>query len=94
MLFHVTHVHTPETCPSDNPEKIKATFGQMFKNADEVGVTLHSVYSNSINHTFYMVAETDEMSKISTIFAPILKLGTANIVPIQDAKELMAQFTD
>ena len=93
MLFHVTHVRTAETCPSDIPASIKETFGQMFKNADDVGVTLHSVYSNSVNHTFYMVAETDDMAKLSTIFAPTLKLGTADIVPIQDAKELMAQFS-
>jgi len=94
MLFHVTHVHTHETCPSDDPERIKATFGQMFVNAKDVGVTLHSVHSNSVNHTFYMVAETDDMAKLSTIFAPILKLGTADIVPVQDAKELMAQFSN
>jgi hypothetical protein len=94
MLFHVTHVHTAETCPADSPDRIKATFGQMFKNAADEGVTLHSVYSNTVNHTFYMVAETDDMAKISAVFAPTLKLGTASIVPIQDAKEVMAQFTN
>ncbi len=94
MLFHVTHVHTPETCPSDNPEMIKATFGKMFGAAEENGVKLHSVYSNSIGHTFYMVVETDDMAKISAIFQSTLKIGTADIVPIQDALEVMAQFSN
>jgi len=43
MLFHVTHVHTPETCPSDDPEKIKATFGKMLTIADELDVKVHSL---------------------------------------------------
>ncbi len=93
MLFHVTSVHTPETCPSNDPARIRDTFGLMLGSADEIGVDVKSVYSNSINHTFYMVVETDDMSKISAMFAPTLKIATADIVPIQDAQQLMAQFS-
>ena len=93
LLFHVTSVHTPETCPANDPARIRDTFGKMLNSADDIGVKVHSVYSNSISHTFYMVVETDEMSKISAMFEPTLKIATADIVPIQDAHQVMAQFS-
>jgi hypothetical protein len=89
MLFHVTHVHTPETCPSDNPEKIKATFGKMLSNADELGVKVHSLYSNNIAHTMYMVVESDSAESISKMMDPTLKIAHAEISPIVDAHEVM-----
>ena len=40
MLFHITHVHTPESCPYHDPEKARATFGKMLGSAESLGVTL------------------------------------------------------
>jgi hypothetical protein len=94
MLFHITHVHTPETCPSDSPDKIKATFGQMLTNADELGITVHSLYSNNIAHTMYMVVETDSAESISKMMDPTLKIANAVISPIVDAHAVMARLIE
>ena len=94
MLLHVTHVHTPETCPSDSPEKIKATFGQMLSTADELDVTIHSMYSINIAHTMYMVVESDSAESISRMMDPTLKIAHAEITPIVDAHEVMSRLMD
>ena len=94
MLFHVTHVHTPETCPSDSPEKIKATFGKMLTNADELDVKVHSLYANNIAHTVYMVVETDSAESISKMFDPTLKIATVDISPITDAQAVITRLME
>jgi hypothetical protein len=94
MLFHVTHVHTPETCPSDSPEKIKATFGKMLSIADELDVKVHSLYSNNIAHTMYMVVETDSAESISKMMDPTLKIANAEISPIVDAHAVMNRLIE
>ena len=92
MLFHVTHVHTPETCPSNDPERIKATFGRMLSIADELGVKVHSMYSNNIAHKMYMVVETDSAENISRMMDPTLKIAHAEVSPITDAHAVMARL--
>jgi hypothetical protein len=94
MLFHVTHVHTPETCPSDDPEIIKATFGKMLSIADELDVTVHSLYSNNIAHTMYMVVESDSAESISKMMDPTLKIAHAEISPIVDAHAVMNRLIE
>jgi hypothetical protein len=89
MLFHVTHTHTPETCPADSPEKIKATFGQMLTIASDLDVKVHSMYSNNIAHTMYMVVESDSAENISKMMDPTLKIAHAEITPITDAHDVM-----
>ena len=94
MLFHITHVHTPETCPSDDPEKMKATFGKMLSYADELGVKIHSLYSNNIAHTLYMVVESDSAESISKMMDPTLKIASAEISPIVDAHAVMDRLIE
>ncbi len=43
MLFHITHVHSPETCPYHDLEKVRATFGKMLSSAESLGVKLMGV---------------------------------------------------
>ena len=94
MLFHVTHVHTPETCPADDPERIKATFGKMLSNADELGVTIHSMYSNNIAHTMYTVVESDSAEGISKMMDPTLKIAHAEVSHIVDAHSVMNRLLE
>jgi hypothetical protein len=94
MLFHVTHVHTAETCPADSPEKIKATFGKMLSIAEELGVKVHSMHSNNIAHTMYMVVETDSAESISKMMDPTLKIASAEISPIVDAHAVMNRLIE
>ena len=68
MLFHITHVHTPETCPYHDPEKARETFGKMMSNAEQLGVKLVGAWLDAPAHTVYLVVETDSVQKIEGLF--------------------------
>ncbi|UCC60543.1 MAG: hypothetical protein JSV02_01575 [Dehalococcoidia bacterium] len=89
MLFHVTHVHTPESCPAHDPEKARNTFGKVLSSAEEVGVKLLGAWVDAPSHTVYLVVETDSVSKLSDLFFPALAIGSADISPVEDALALL-----
>jgi len=84
MLFHVTHVHTPESCPAHDPERLRATFGKIFANAEQIGVKLVGVYVDAPAHTIYFIVEADAAEKLRDLFDPGLNIGRAEIRPIVD----------
>jgi len=89
MLFHITHVHTPETCPYHNPEKARATFGKMLGSAEQLGVRLVGVWFDAPAHTLYIVVETDSAQKIEQFLAPGLEIGCAETRIVQDGREIL-----
>ena len=92
MLFHITHVHTPETCPGKDPEKVRDTFGKMLTNAEEIGVKMVGVWADGPSHTIFMVIETDTAEKIFDFILPGLTIGTAEVKPVQDAMALLKRY--
>ncbi len=84
MLFHITHIHTPETCPYHNPEKARDTFGKMLGGAQQLGVKLVGVWADAPAHTIYMVVETDSSQKIEEFLAPAFEIGRAETRVVQD----------
>jgi hypothetical protein len=84
MLFHITHVHTPETCPYHNPEKARATFGKMLGGAEKLGVKLIGVWADAPAHTIYIVVDTDSSQKIEELLAPAFEIGRAETRVVQD----------
>ncbi len=93
MLFHITHVHTPETCPYHNPEKARATFGKALSSAEQLGVKLIGVWADAPAHTIYMVVETDSAQKIEEFLAPALEIGYAETRVVADALTLLKRRT-
>ncbi|MFC1944726.1 DUF3303 domain-containing protein [Chloroflexota bacterium] len=89
MLFHITHIHTPETCPYHNPEKARATFGKMLSGAEQFGVKLVGVWIDAPAHTAYMVVETDSSQKIEELLAPAFEIAHAETRVVQDGKLLL-----
>ena len=89
MLFHITHIHTPETCPYRNPEKARATFGKMLGSAEQLGVELVGVWVDVPAHTLYIVVETDSAQKIEEFLAPGLEIGCAETRIVQDGREIL-----
>lgn len=54
MLFHITHVHTPETCPGKDQEKVRETFGKMLSSAEEIGVKVVGAWVDGpASHRFH-----------------------------------------
>jgi len=92
MLFHITHVHTPETCPGKGPEKVRETFGRLLASAKEVGVKLVGVWADGPSHTVFMVIETDAAEKIFDFTLPGLQIGSAEVKPVQDAISLLKRY--
>ena len=89
MLFHITHVHTPETCPYHNPEKARETFGKVMSNAEQLGVKLVGIWLDAPAHTFYLVIETDSVQKIEELLAPGFEIGHAETRAVSDAAAVL-----
>ena len=89
MLFHITHVHTPETCPYHNPEKARETFGKMMSNAEQLGVKLVGAWVDAPAHTVYFVVETDSAEKIQELLAPGFQIGHAETRVVADAAAVL-----
>ena len=89
MLFHITHVHTPETCPYHDPEKARATFGKMLGGAEQLGVRLVGAWVDAPAHTAYIVVEADSAQKLEELLAPGLEIGYAETRIVQDALAIL-----
>ena len=93
MLFHITHVHTPELCPYHDPEKARATYGKMLSSAESLGVTLVGVWVDAPAHTIYIVAETDSSQKLEEMLGPGFDIGRAETRVVQDGRALLQRRT-
>jgi len=89
MLFHITHVHTPEMCPGKDPGKVRETFGKMLSSAEKIGVKLVGAWADGPPHTVFIVVETDATEKIFEFVLPGLNIGSAEVKPVQDALDLL-----
>ena len=72
MLFHITHVHSAESCPYHDTETVAKTYGKALLGFEEAGVTQHGAYVDAPAHTIYLID-------------PIIDAGSAEIRPIRDA---------
>ena len=89
MLFHITHVHTPEACPYGNPEKARDTFGKMMASTEQIGVKLVGAWVDAPAHTVYAVIEADSTQKIEELLAPVMKIGHAETRAVSDAAAVL-----
>ena len=85
MLFHITHTHTPATCPYHDPEDMKATFGQIIANLEATGVKAHGMYVDPPAHTIYMIVEADRAEQIEELLSPAFGIGHAETRVVSDA---------
>ncbi len=93
MLFHITHVHTPETCPGKDPKKVRETIGKMLSSAEQLGVKLVGVWVDAPAHTIYIVVETDSAQKIEEFLAPAIEMGHAETRVVSDGLALLKRRT-
>ncbi|MBI2919251.1 MAG: hypothetical protein HYY01_14855 [Chloroflexi bacterium] len=81
MLFLVTHTHTPDRCPADDPKPLHQLAQE--DHARTCGVKVHGSYVAASEHTLYFALEAAELSSVVRFLRPLGKVGTARIVPIQ-----------
>jgi hypothetical protein len=83
MLFHFTHVHTPESCPAHKPEALKALAAWM-QSAEEKGIHIHSLHVAPWEHTYYGILEANDAASLVQFIDPMLELGIGKITPVTD----------
>ncbi len=84
MLFVVTHTHTPELCPTDNPENVKKTVDLLAQenHVRKSKVKVLGSYIAPPEHTLYFILEADSYEAITEFLRPVMKIGTPRIVPV------------
>ena len=90
MLFLVTHEHTAETCPVDNPKQVRQLLDA--KHIKDAGAKVVGSYIAPPEHVLYFVLEADDYSKVVKYLRPMMKIGTPDIVPVQTLEEALGIF--
>jgi hypothetical protein len=65
----------------------------MVGDAEQLGVKLVGVWSDTPAHTIYMVVETDSAQKIEEMLAPGMEIGHAETKVVQDALAVLKRRT-
>ena len=76
MLFHITQVHAPEDCPYGHGGSAS------LHDASVSEVTVHGVYGAFMDHTIFMVVETDDFDLLNKFLLPGMKTCTTTITPV------------
>ncbi len=91
MLFVVTHEHTPDLCPSDDPAPVNKLADE--NHIKESGVKVLGSYVAPPEHVFFLVLEADDYGQVVKYLRPLMKIGTPDIVPVQTLTEALGIFS-
>lgn len=78
MLFHITQVHTPETCPMDEGGS------NSLYNPNVDGLKLIGRYGANAQHTLFYIVEADNIDAIHRFLRPGFKRCTSTITPVSE----------
>ena len=79
-LFLIEHRHTEATCPTQNPEMVRALRSHVTpQNALSMGVTLIADWANEPDHHVVFVVDTDSQAKAEGFAAPFRQVGTVEV---------------
>ncbi len=78
MLFHITQVHDPASCPVDGGGS-----GSLY-NAGVAGVRLIGRYGANAQHTMFFVIEADDVQAVHQFLKPGFKRCTSTITPVSE----------
>jgi hypothetical protein len=90
LLFMVTLVHPPELClgRKEYNEEGKRWFTNMKASAEKHGVKVHGAWVCPIEHTFYMMLESNDFKAVSGFLSPpILTQHKGKISPLITVEE-------
>jgi hypothetical protein len=93
MLYHITHVHTEQTCPYERPEIVAETFAKVLPGFSGAGATVIGAYSDPPAHAMYFVVEAADYGQLRGGLEPIIPVGTAQIRPVVDFQALVQERT-
>jgi hypothetical protein len=78
VLFHITQVHTPETCPRD-----EGGSNSLF-NPNVPGLKLIGRYGANGQHILFYIVETDDVNAIHKFLWPGFKRCTSTVTPVSE----------
>ncbi len=78
MLFHITQVHTPETCPRD-----EGGSNSLF-NPNAPGIKLIGRYGANGQHTMFFIVEADDVNAIHKFLWPGFLRCTSTVTPVSE----------
>ncbi len=76
MLFMITQVHTPESCPKDEGG------ADVLIDQNAQGVTVKSRWVAVSQHTVWYLVEADSLDAIQSFVDPGMKRCTCTITPV------------
>lgn len=79
MLFMITQVHTPETCPID------AGGADILINNKARGVKVKGRWGAWTHHTVWYLVEADNFDAIQSFLEPGMKRCTSTVEPVGEA---------
>ena len=82
MLFLIEHRHTPEACPTHNPDMVRALRAHVTpENAERHGVKLLADWVNEPDHHTILVVDSPTMAAAESFGAPFRGAGSVEVTP-------------
>ena len=78
MLFHITQVHSPDSCP-----KNEGGSDSLFDSSVE-GIKLIGRYGANAQHTLFFIVEADDVDAIHKFLLPGFERCTSTITPVSE----------
>ncbi len=78
MLFHITQIHSPETCPLG-----EGGSNSLFDPNVE-GVKLIGRYGANAEHTLFYIVEAEDWQALQRFLLPGFKRATCKITPVSE----------
>ena len=82
MLFHLTHTHTPETCPVRSRDTLDYYRKWWTGLKDAQSVKLLSAYASPTDHTIYVAVEADDFAAVARALSPLNTIGSGHTHPV------------
>jgi hypothetical protein len=78
VLFHITQVHTPESCPRDQGGS------NSLYDEDVDGLQLIGRYGANAEHTLFYIVEADDVTALHRFLWPGFTTCTSTITPVSE----------
>lgn len=79
-LFLIDHRHSAETCPTQNPDMVRALRAHVTpESAERQGLKLLADWANEPDHHVVFVVETDSLARAESFAAPFAQVGTVEV---------------
>ncbi len=78
MLFHISQVHSPESCPRD-----EGGSNSLYDDSVD-GLTLIGRYGANAQHTLFFIVEADDVNALQRFLWPGFTTCTSIITPVSE----------